>query len=302
MSEEKARWLARRFDLVGLSCDGPADIQNRQRPRWDGGPSAQAVERTAHILHEEGCRLHVRTTITRATLTRQPEIASYICQELDPQEIHFEPVYVGGRSTATTQLGVQQCDQFVSHFWQAREVGKRHEIPLTASGTRPGSIHGPYCHVFRPVLNLVPGGVATACFKVTKAEQAIETGTVIGALDKEMGRFELDHFRVLALRRRLDPFSQCTGCFNQYHCAQECPDRCPLDKDGPVRDTSADPGFRCRVQKALARAILQETAETLWAEAQAGKENGDHTSYASCRTLCGTTTLSPVLSVSAARD
>ena len=54
MSESKARWLAHCFDLVGLSCDGPADIQDRQRPLVGGGSSSKIVERTAHILREEG--------------------------------------------------------------------------------------------------------------------------------------------------------------------------------------------------------------------------------------------------------
>ena len=35
-----AEWIARRFDRVGLSCDGPPDVQASQRPVWGGGDSA----------------------------------------------------------------------------------------------------------------------------------------------------------------------------------------------------------------------------------------------------------------------
>ena len=41
MPERTALWLSSHFDLVGVSCDGPADIQNRQRPIWGGDKSAE---------------------------------------------------------------------------------------------------------------------------------------------------------------------------------------------------------------------------------------------------------------------
>jgi len=279
MPAEKARWLADCFDLIGLSCDGPPDVQNRQRPLWSGGGSARILERTGHILRQESCQLHVRTTITGATLHQQAEIADYICQTFSPQEIHFEPVYVGGRATAATRLGSQQADEFVSHFLRAREIARQHGVLLMSSGSRPASIHGPYCHLFRATLNLVPGGVATGCFKITDAAQAVKKGVAIGALNAETGRFELDHPRIQSLGQQLAACPpHCADCFNRYHCARECPDLCPLDdnagQDGRQSNDLLQPGFRCRVQKATAYAALQEAAERLWSTALA-KETGE---------------------------
>jgi len=278
MPEEKAIWLARHFDLIGLSCDGPPDVQNSQRPRWDGGATSRIVERTGRILRQEGCRVHVRTTITAATLERQAEIADYICRQFAPEEIHFEPVYVGGRTGAG--LDADQAGEFVAHFLEARRVAQEHSILLTSSGSRPDEIHGPYCHVFRETLNLVPGGVATACFEVTDAGSVEEKGATIGTLDRESGRFEIDHARVQELRRQLGAIpTECGDCFNRYHCARECPTRCPLDGDG----AAPEPGFRCRVQKALAYATLREVAEHLWSAKKAGER------------VCGTAILRSVL-------
>ena len=285
MSEEKARWLAGRFDLIGLSCDGPPDIQDRQRPLWGGGGSAKVVERTAHILCQEGCRFHVRTTITSATLRRQAEIADYICQQFSPEEIHFEPVYVGGKTTAAAGLKAQEVGEFVNGFLKAREIARQHNVLLTSSGSRPGSIHGPYCHVYRSVLNLVPGGVATACFKITDAVQVMEKGAVIGAMNPETGRYEIDQSRVQQLCQQLDVLlPECTDCFNRYHCARECPDICPLDDTQQSRD-QLEPGFRCQVQKTLTHATLQEAAERLWADTLARRAEG------SGGNACGTTIL-----------
>jgi sulfatase maturation enzyme AslB (radical SAM superfamily) len=266
MSEEKAGWLARRFDLVGLSCDGPPDIQNSQRPRWGGGWTSQIVERTGRVLRQEGCRIHVRTTITPATLSRQAEIADYVCTQFAPEEIHVEPVYCGGKTSAAAGLHAHHAGAFVAHFLEARHVARRHGILLTCSGSRPNETHGPYCNIFRQTLNLVPGGVATACFKITRGARADERGATIGALNLETGRFELDAAQVQDLRRRLSIIpAECADCFNRYHCVRECPDRCPLDgSDRRVRPP--EPGFRCRVAKALTYATLREKAERLWTE------------------------------------
>lgn len=275
LPEADAVWLAREFDLVGLSCDGPAEIHDRQRPRWDGSGSLHLLERTGRILREEGCRLHVRTTITRDSLTRQAEIAQFICQRFSPEEIHFEPVYLGGRSGAPAGLGAQHAMQFVLGLLEAQSVAFAHGVPLSYSGTRPGTLHGPFCHPFRNVINLVPGvglardseGVATACFKLTDARRVREAGACIGAMNRESGRFEIDGQRVRDLRRQLALApSTCDRCFNFYHCARQCPDVCPLD--GSLGHSSwEEPGFRCLVQKAVASATLQETAARLWAEA-----------------------------------
>lgn len=290
MSEKKARWLARHFHLIGLSCDGPPEIQERQRPCQTGYSSAKVLERTAHILHQENSVFHVRATITPQTAHRQAEIADYICHQLSPQEIHFEPVYAGGRSRVQERFERHQAGAFVSHFLEAQQVASRYGIPLTTSGSRPDAIHGPYCNLFRSVLNLVPGNVATACFKMTDAAQCAQQGLVIGALNTQTGCFEIDQAQIHTLCSRLafcPP--ECTTCFNRYHCVQECPDLCWLDVNHPPQDQMCEPGFRCRVQKALSETWLGNLAEHIWETNSAHDletwRSGDHTR----RLIYGTT-------------
>ncbi|MGQ9600187.1 MAG: radical SAM protein [Anaerolineae bacterium] len=281
MSEETAVWLARNVHLVGLSCDGPAEVHDAQRPLWNGSGSSALVERTGHILREEGCPFHLRATITPTTWHRQAEIADYLCHQFSPEEIHIEPVYQGGRAGAEFQWDIRLVEPFVHHFLQARAIARGHGIPLSCSGSRPAAIHGPYCHLFRQVLNLVPGdrqgprtGVATACFKTPDARSAWERGVAVGARDPKTGRFEIDSERVRWLRQKLDARpNRCLSCFNRYHCAGDCPDRCPLDSNSRSADEQGG-GFRCRVQRAIVAATLNEQAARLWNEIQRGKEQG----------------------------
>jgi hypothetical protein len=150
---------------------------------------------------------------------------------------------------------------FVEHFLRARRKARAYGVSLVYAGCRLESAHGPYCNVFRNVLNLVPGGVATACFKLTRAHQVRKRNMVVGALDAQTGEFVIDQASVHGLRLWLSAaLPQCRDCFNQYHCAAECPDTCS-DSHNAGQPTS---NFRCRLQRGLADAILQEYADHLW--------------------------------------
>ena len=260
MPRSAAAWLADRFDTIGLSCDGPAWIHDRQRPLLGGAGSLRAVERTARVVRQAGRPLHVRVTITPQSLGHQPEIARYICRQLEPQEIHVEPEYRVGRASATGRpsFDAASADEFVAGYVEARAVARGYGVDWQASGARLGDVHGPYCHVFRDVLHIVPGDVATACFTTVNADRARGRGLELGAPDALTGGFVMDEPRLRRLRQllRRQP-SPCDGCFNRYHCARDCPDSCPLD--GPSTVLS----FRCRVQESLAYVQLREAAQTL---------------------------------------
>jgi len=88
-------------------------------------------------------------------------------------------------------------------------------------------VHGPYCQVFRDVLNLVPGDVASACFKLGDAQQLLHCTARAGSIGE--GVFAIDDDNVQALRKVIsaEP-ARCQGCFNHFHCAGACPMTAPL--------------------------------------------------------------------------
>jgi sulfatase maturation enzyme AslB (radical SAM superfamily) len=267
MSAAQAKWLAEHFDLIGLSCDGPADIQSRQRPLRNGRDSLPFVERTAQILRERGKPFRVRVTLTPASFTRQVEIAEYLCGTLQPREIEVEPVYQGGRASPMDGFAPELADSFVDEFFRARQVAQGYGVGWSFSGVRPAEIHGPYCHVFRDVLNLVPGGVVTACFKQVEIGKIRELGLNIGQRDAATGRFVLDGAQIEALRQRLSAEPEkCQTCINRFHCVRGCPDECPLESAQLAE-------FRCRVLRRMLEKQLWETAAGLETETGwAGKE------------------------------
>jgi coproporphyrinogen III oxidase-like Fe-S oxidoreductase/pyruvate-formate lyase-activating enzyme len=252
MPEERAAWLGRELDLVEISCDGPPDIQDRQRPLAGGGPTSPHVVRTARALREACGRLLVRATITPETVERQTEIVAYLHEALGATEMRFEPVY---RAAA---FAPEQAEWFVRHFLQAQREARARGCGLAISGARLDEIHGPFCDVLRDVLHLLPDGTATACFFCTNGSAANAAGMAIGKWDDSRGEYTLDAERIAAHRRKaLELPAACRECINVCHCARECPERCAVTDGEPET-----PSFRCLVQRRLAEEWLLEAVST----------------------------------------
>lgn len=177
LPDETARWMASRFDLVGVSCDGPEDIQDRQRLARDGSRSSVSVDRTLKTLQELARPFMIRVTVTRDTISRQAEIAAHLARYA-PGEIRMEPVYLappGRRAFRPSDAAA-----FVSGFLAAQAEAGASGVSVTTSLTRPESVYGRYCNVFRHVLNVVPGDVATLCFLASSRGAVLGRGVQAG--------------------------------------------------------------------------------------------------------------------------
>lgn len=254
MSERKARWLAEHFDLIGLSCDGPEEIQSIQRPLRNGQSSSAFVERTARVVRQSGKPLHVRVTVTPAALHRQTEIAHYLCREIQPQEIRVEPVY-RANGNQSYRFQPDNAYRFVEEFFKARQVCRSYHIPWQTSGARLNELHDSYCQIHRSVLQLVPGDCAATCYEVCDESQARQCDLLIGKSDHSGNEFQLNTGHIHRLRDKLAAIPvSCADCFNRFHCTRACPDHCALT------DNSPKGSFRCRVNLQIAERLLREQA------------------------------------------
>jgi len=155
-------------------------------------------------------------------------------------------------------IAPDQVEKFIMPFLEARETARRYGVAWVNSGSRPAEIHGPYCNVLRDVINLAPGNVATACLKLSRADQIRQSSLSIGESDP-FGQFTLDLTQIERIRQSLlNKLPECTACFNRFHCVRACPDYCPLDE--PVNVSS----FRCATQRLLTLITVQEMATHLW--------------------------------------
>ena len=238
MDEKKARWIAENIDRIGLSVDGPPDIQNKQRPLRSGGNTSSIVERTAEIFRSIQGKLAIRGTVLPQNFSRIPEIIRYCEEVLHADQIRLEPVYLHAQEKKSTGDG-----SVCTKFWYTQNR------PLYTSGSRVREIHGRYCQIFRQVLHLVPSAGYSACFAVASQKEAAEK--------------KLDDIRDDALFTELareDP--ACMRCFNRFHCSRGCPEVCPV-----MTPELSDAGsFRCRLNRSAAAAELLDLAERLLRE------------------------------------
>ena len=250
LPEERAAWLGREFDLIGVSCDGPPDIQDRQRPLAGGGATSPQILRTARALRAAGGRWLVRSTITPRSVERQAEIVRYLHETLGAVEMRFDPVY------RVQTFRPEQAGWFASHFLAAQREARARGSDLAFAGARLDEIHGPFCDTLRQTLHLLPDGVATACFLRTNGDDAEAAGVAIGKWDETRGEYALDAARIAAHRRKaLALPAVCRECVNVCHCARDCPDACAVTDAAPVA-----PSFRCLVQRRLAERWILEMA------------------------------------------
>jgi uncharacterized protein len=272
VSEKTAFWLASRFDLVGISCDGPPEIQDRNRPNRNRQPSSGDVERTMATLKRYGRPFHVRVTITRDQVDRQAEIVAYLADRFSPAEVRIEPVYINPAGDAP--MALSQVAAFVNAFLAAQKTGRERGIPVTTSITRPGDIYGPHCNGLRRVLNLVPGDVATGCFLYSRPEDIALRGLQTGSFDAIGGTFRLDGARIRSLIARCSKRpAGCDDCFCSSQCTYGCPDRCALEASGASSPTEDGRGaFRCRVNRRLMASMIREAADGAWTHALTREE------------------------------
>ena len=250
LSDNKASWLAHNIDLIGVSCDGPANIQNMQRPLKAGEASSPALDKTIRCINREGGKIRLRVTVTSESMRRQSEIVTYLAETYNAQDVCIEPVY--GQEHCFCE---KNAEGFVSNFLKAEGIANKYGVNIEYSGVRMNDVHSTYCDIFRNTIRILPDGVATNCFCDNRDNNQVFN--IIGKPISELGVYQLDFDAINKLRDVASDFPrQCNQCINQLHCARGCPDYCPVSKKGINL-------FKCKVNQLLMLNWLSLAAEDI---------------------------------------
>ena len=194
---DRARFISERFDTVAVSIDGPAEIQNAQRPRADG---ADSLARPLALAREHAGRrktVTVKATVTRDSVDRMIDLVDFVASEIGLVHLDlgmmFAPPWVDpGRSAAPSWR------DFVSGFAAAldrgAEVGVCVEHPsirrdMLLADDRLHDVH----------LCLAPPDLVTAYYDVPREGRDGPCGGVFGRWDRASGRLILDRERLQEL-------------------------------------------------------------------------------------------------------
>lgn len=214
----RAEWIGDHFDTVVLSLDGPADIQDRQRPGRGGRGTSEIVQRTARILSAGPAELIVRACVTNETVGHMPEIAQWVGRDFTPSTVCFETLTDTPRSRAA---GLSSPDpwEFARNFAQASRILDGFGIAAVLATADLRECRIAFCPASRDPLIVSPDGVVDACYLPEEFRGALEMR--LGTL--AAGQLHVDD-DALQKARNLTVLERglCADCMCRYHCAGGC--------------------------------------------------------------------------------
>jgi uncharacterized protein len=261
LTEYQIKWLAANMNGISVSLDGPADIQNNQRPLRNGQGSFDVVFRTIKKLEQLGVSPFVRATITNESVARMGEISRFFAENFETPEFQLEPMAVCGRC-ATTECREPTVEEFVDGVENAMEeaakLGKR-AVCSAALETFPNLMEA-YCGVAAPNFAITPEGAVTACYEVSLPSDPRGEFFYYGRYNRVKQRFLFDDNAIQRLRSYVvQNIQRCRDCFCRWQCAGDCPVRSVWRL--PIAEDTDDVDFRCQMTRELVRRRLVRALE-----------------------------------------
>jgi len=223
MFNEKQRdYILQKFTNLNISIDGPADIQDYNRPKTDGSGSFGIIRDNLKFFDEHRFQYGVRATITKKNVYRMAEIVEWFNSEFNIDYLHLEPVWLCGRCLTTGEEAPSD-DAFIQCYAQAMEKAEQLGVNLIYSGLRLGSLLSKFCAAASDGFNVLPDGTVTSCYEVTENDSPKAEVFHYGRYDAIKKAFVFDADKIKRLQQfSVENFEYCRNCFCKWHCAGDC--------------------------------------------------------------------------------
>jgi uncharacterized protein len=221
-SDKQRDFILKNFTSLTISLDGPADIQDFNRPCADGSGSYTRIKENLKILDEQGFNYGVRATITERNVERMSEIVEWFHAEFHLTSLHLEPVWQCGRCLSTGETAPPD-ETFIHHFAQASERANQLGLHLVYSGLRLDSLISKFCAAAGDGFNVLPDGTVTSCYEITEPEDPKAALFHYGHYDSGSRVFVFDKEKINRLQQySVENIDYCRDCFCKWHCAGDC--------------------------------------------------------------------------------
>jgi uncharacterized protein len=114
LNDEWCQFLAENRFRVGVSIDGPGDLQDGQRPFVSGRGSSKEVERGIRLLQEWGVEFGVLMVVDRATLALGPRAIFDFIVALGIERVGFIPAKPASGPASPLRL-LAQAEHYTGH-------------------------------------------------------------------------------------------------------------------------------------------------------------------------------------------
>ncbi|HPA20127.1 MAG TPA: radical SAM protein [Verrucomicrobiae bacterium] len=262
LSPEQREFIVDNFSTVNVSLDGPADIQDYNRPKVGGAGSYDDVSQSLKFFDKHQFFYGIRTTITALTVNRMSEIVEGFMSEFRPGYLHLEPAWFCGRCMITGEQPPED-NVFLENFMKAFEAGRRLGIDVHYSGARLDVLTSKFCAAPGDGFTVLPEGAVTSCFEVMDSCDPRAAIFHYGQYDPAKKTMSFDHERLAELRRlSVENLPFCRDCFCKWHCAGDCLAKVFARSGSAIHQGSARCGLnRAMTLEQLERLVRQEHAE-----------------------------------------
>ena len=214
VTPEIAAFLHRHDCTVGVSFEVLEDLQDSQRKMW------QRVRDNIFLLHREGVRVKLNSTITPQSVQRMEEMVACVARDYPfVAQYTMEPVTGAGLFESAARLR-SFYDDFFQTYARCSAMARRKGIPLRFTfddeirGVTPRHCLGKFC--------LTPTGKISVCHLVSSPQEARFADCVYGEVTDE-GQVRIDDERFGRLYdRNVCSYAQCLDCFAKWDCGGEC--------------------------------------------------------------------------------
>lgn len=250
MTDDFLSFLIDNDFMITLSVDGPADIQDFQRPLKNGRKSSVRVEKTIKRLALANKRFKARVTITENSVNYMTEIVEWF-HSLGGREIHFEPVTITGRASIKTKgvsLEKPSSVSFSENLKKAIRAGTRLGV---------GIINSSFMNIMNPPPEFCEGnsnnrisvsytGDVTTCVEVQERCHPASDQFIIGHYDQISNKLIIEREAREKTCSGIK-MGQCKQCFALRICGGGCPVR-NFHVTGQINEV--DP-YRCELIKVM---------------------------------------------------
>lgn len=124
-SKKIAQWIYKNVDILWVSCDGPAEIQNYQRPTPDQKPTSDTVVKNLkYFAKNKKMQVGVRVTVTPLMMKRQTEIVDYF-HKLGIKFVNVLPTFASIDENPNTAIFKWKPLDFAKNYLIAHNYAKK---------------------------------------------------------------------------------------------------------------------------------------------------------------------------------
>jgi len=225
-SAQIADWVEKYVNTLWISCDGPPEIQDKQRPVKEGKRSSQVVLHNIERFSQcPNMQFGIRVTVSEENFSKQVELIEYF-HELGVRYVCMAPTYASTANPDITSPSLLEFARyFVPAFLKAKELRMFYQTHLIVNFDEKVGV---YCRACTPCPHLTSDGYVSCCDWALFGPKYLPgplQQLVYGRWDKKKKLIIYDKEKITRIQARNTKTLEtgaCSNCKILYHCAGGC--------------------------------------------------------------------------------